>query len=75
MDKIQEAKEKMVERVKAASISKQKTQVQKDCEHDWHTYKETINIDNDQFVSGSSYFVVKGCVKCLDKRRIDLIVE
>jgi len=74
MDKIQEAKEKMIERVKSASISKQKTQVQKDCDHDYVTFKETVRVDNQAFSRGSSHFIVRGCVTCHHKRRVELVV-
>lgn len=64
-----EARERLVERVKLAKISKDKTQTQKECDHDFETFKETIR-SNTTF-SRTAYFIVKGCVKCHFKFRID----
>lgn len=43
------------------------------CEHDYREFKETIRADNEEF-SGTSYFKVKGCLKCHKKIRIDYVV-
>lgn len=64
-----ESREKLIERVKLAQIAKHRSQSQKDCEHDFETFKETIR--NDTNFSGTAYFTVKGCLKCHYKIRVN----
>lgn len=44
------------------------------CDHEWKKYKENIPTENSKF-NGYAYFIVRGCVKCKSKQRVNYIIE
>ena len=53
------------------------------CEHEWQRFRESITPERSRkaekneyyYTQGAAYFVVKACLKCKTKRRIELVVE
>lgn len=44
------------------------------CDHTWQMFRETVRADNSRF-QGAAYYRVKACMKCKEKKRLELVVE
>lgn len=57
--------------------------VKEECEHEWKKFKETVRVERteSQIAKGQVYkgqgahFIVRACLKCKHKERIDYITE
>lgn len=45
------------------------------CEHEWKRYKQTVPVDNPNFVHMGAYFELIACSKCQKKLYTDYKVE
>jgi len=54
-----------------------------ECEHKWKKFKETIRVERTEaqlrkgqhYTGNGAYFIVRACMKCKKKQRVDYIVE
>ena len=54
-----------------------------ECEHEWKKFKETVRVERTEaqlrkgqhYTGNGAHFIVKACMKCKKKQRVDYIVE